>query len=109
MLPLRLRIVAVLIGMGTAAFPQAGGITIESPRDFQVFQRKLANASGGNAVVLDQAPDGPPSAGAVAGFSIHPDGKRALISIAKWPFQIWMFEGFGTSLSGGWLARLLHR
>jgi hypothetical protein len=40
MLPLRLRIVAVLIGMATAAFPQAGGITIESPRDFQVFQRK---------------------------------------------------------------------
>jgi hypothetical protein len=28
------------------------------------------------------------------GFSLHPDGKRYATSIAKWPFDIWMLEGF---------------
>ena len=28
------------------------------------------------------------------GFSLHPDGTRFLTSIAKWPFDIWMLEGF---------------
>jgi dipeptidyl aminopeptidase/acylaminoacyl peptidase len=38
--------------------------------------------------------DLPASVQSIAGFSIHPDGKRALISVAKWPFDIWMLEGF---------------
>jgi Tol biopolymer transport system component/predicted Ser/Thr protein kinase len=36
----------------------------------------------------------PETAGDVAGFSLHPDGTRFLTSIAKWPFDIWMLEGF---------------
>ena len=28
------------------------------------------------------------------GLSLHPDGKRLATSIAKWPFDIWMIEGF---------------
>ena len=28
------------------------------------------------------------------GLSLHPDGTRFLTSIAKWPFDIWMLEGF---------------
>lgn len=36
----------------------------------------------------------PPTAGDVAGFSLHPDGTRFLTSIANWPFDIWMLEGF---------------
>jgi Tol biopolymer transport system component/predicted Ser/Thr protein kinase len=36
----------------------------------------------------------PPTAGTAAGFSLHPDGTRFLTSIANWPFDIWMFEGF---------------
>jgi Tol biopolymer transport system component len=36
----------------------------------------------------------PPTAGDAAGFSLHPDGTRFLTSIANWPFDIWMLEGF---------------
>src|SRR5581483_1819908 len=34
--------------------------------------------------------DLPVSTDTMAGFSMHPDGKRFLTSIAKWPFDIWM-------------------
>jgi len=36
----------------------------------------------------------PPTTGDVAGFSLHPDGTRFLTSIASWPFDLWMLEGF---------------
>ena len=55
------------------------------------------------------AVDLPLSASTVVGFSIHPDGKRFLTSIAKWPFQIWMLEGFEPPQYKGWLARLTGR
>jgi hypothetical protein len=51
--------------------------------------------------------DLPPATEAIAGFSLHPDGKSFLISIAKWPFDIWMLEGFDQQKS--WLDRLLRR
>src|SRR5713226_541294 len=38
--------------------------------------------------------DLPASTDGVAGFSLHPDGNRFLRSIAKWPCDIWMLEGF---------------
>ncbi len=53
------------------------------------------------------AVDLPPATEAIAGFSLHPDGKSFLISIAKWPFDIWMMEGFDQNKS--WLDRLLRR
>ena len=52
--------------------------------------------------------DLPGSVQSMAGFSIHPAGKRALISVAKWPFDIWMLEGFD-QLQSNWLARLFRR
>jgi len=36
----------------------------------------------------------PSTAGDAAGFSLHPDGTRFLTSIANWPFDLWMLEGF---------------
>lgn len=36
----------------------------------------------------------PASAESIAGFSLHPDGKRFLTSIAKWPYDIWILEGW---------------
>ena len=51
--------------------------------------------------------DLPASTDSLAGFSLHPDGKRFLISIAKWPFDIWMMEGFDQPKS--WLDRWLRR
>jgi len=36
----------------------------------------------------------PPTTGDAAGFSLHPDGTRFLTSIANWPDDIWMLEGF---------------
>ena len=38
--------------------------------------------------------DLPASTDNIAGFSLHPDGNRFLTSIAKWPFDIWMLEGW---------------
>ncbi len=46
----------------------------------------------------------PPSTGRIGNLSIHPDGKRALASIAEWPFQIWMLEGFDHPRSKSWFT-----
>jgi hypothetical protein len=53
--------------------------------------------------------DLPVSADSIAGFSLHPDGKRFLTSIAKWPFDIWMLEGWDQPPQKTWLDRLLRR
>jgi hypothetical protein len=36
----------------------------------------------------------PASANRIAGFSLHPDGKRFYTSLAKWPYDIWVLEGW---------------
>ena len=51
--------------------------------------------------------DLPKNVGEVSGFSLHPDGKRFATSIARWPYDIWMLEGFDQEKS--WLDRFLHR
>jgi serine/threonine protein kinase len=51
--------------------------------------------------------DLPASADSIAGFSMHPDGSRFLTSIAKWPFDIWMMEGFERSRT--WRNLLFHQ
>jgi serine/threonine protein kinase len=38
--------------------------------------------------------DLPVTIGDVRGFSLHPDGKRFATSIAEYPYDIWMLEGF---------------
>jgi Tol biopolymer transport system component len=53
--------------------------------------------------------DFPASTANIAGFSLHPDGKRFLTSIAKWPYDIWMLEGFDQPRQKTWLDRLLPR
>jgi eukaryotic-like serine/threonine-protein kinase len=53
--------------------------------------------------------DLPASVDRIAGFSIHPDGKRFLTSVAKFPFDIWMLEGFEEPRPKRWLDRLLRR
>src|SRR5713226_7326502 len=40
--------------------------------------------------------------------SLHPDGNRFLTSIAKWPYDIWMLEGFDQMPRKTWLDRLLR-
>jgi len=53
--------------------------------------------------------DLPASADSLAGFSMHPDGKRFLTSFSKFPFDIWLLEGFPQPHSRTLLERLLHR
>jgi hypothetical protein len=53
--------------------------------------------------------DLPASVDRMSGFSIHPDGKRFLTSVAKFPFDIWMLEGFEEPRPKRWLDRLLRR
>jgi hypothetical protein len=45
----------------------------------------------------------------MAGFSIHPDGKHFLTSVGKFPFDIWMLEGFEQPEPRSFLDRLLRR
>ena len=52
--------------------------------------------------------DLPASASAVAGFSVHPDGKRFLTSVAKWQYDIWMLEGFDLQPKN-WFDGILRR
>jgi len=52
--------------------------------------------------------DLPASTNEIAGFSLHPDGKRFLTSIAKAPYDIWMLEGFQAP-ARNWFARLFGR
>ena len=49
-------------------------------------------ASGAEELLA--AVDLPPDTGEVDGFSLHPDGTRFVTSISKWPYDIWMLEGF---------------
>jgi dipeptidyl aminopeptidase/acylaminoacyl peptidase len=58
---------------------------------------------------LLSALDLPPAIGSLSGFSIHPDGKRALTTIAKWPFRIWMLQGFQQPRAKNWFAKLVER
>jgi len=53
--------------------------------------------------------DLPVSTGSISGFSLHPDGKRFLTSIAKWPYNIWMLEGWYQPAQKTWLDRWLRR
>jgi hypothetical protein len=53
--------------------------------------------------------DLPASVDRIAGFSIHPDGKRFLTSVAKFPFDIWLLEGFEQPEPKSFLDRLLRR
>jgi Tol biopolymer transport system component len=51
--------------------------------------------------------DLPGSIDNLAGFSLHPDGKRFLTSMDNWSSDIWMLEGFDQQRT--WLDRLLRQ
>jgi hypothetical protein len=59
-------------------------------RRWELFEIDVA--TGRNRLVAPlQLPDGMQ---ALAGFSLHPDGRRFLISAPVWPFDIWLIDGF---------------
>jgi hypothetical protein len=72
--------------------------------DWQLYSVDVATGAEKILAPLDL----PASTNAIAGFSLHPDGKRLLTSIGKWPYDIWMLEGFQTP-SRNWFARLFGR
>jgi Tol biopolymer transport system component/tRNA A-37 threonylcarbamoyl transferase component Bud32 len=72
--------------------------------DWQLYSVDVATGAEKMLAPLDF----PGSANGIAGFSLHPDGKRFLTSIAKWPYDIWMLEGFQPP-SRNWFARLFGR
>jgi hypothetical protein len=51
----------------------------------------------------------PASTGSIAGFSLHPEGKRFLTLIAVWPFRLWTLEGFDQPVRNTLVSRLLGR
>ena len=60
-----------------------------------------------SAEKLIGAVDLPVSTNAIRSFSLNPDGKSFLTSIAKWPFDIWMLEGWDQQPTG--LSRFFRR
>jgi Tol biopolymer transport system component/tRNA A-37 threonylcarbamoyl transferase component Bud32 len=93
------------------AFSKDGGLVFGIFRnttgvgaDWQLYSVEVATGAEKMLAPLDL----PASTNAIAGFSLHPDGKRFLTSIAKWPFDIWMLEGFQPP-SRNWFARLFGR
>ena len=53
--------------------------------------------------------DLPLTADLMAGFSLHPDGRRFLTSVGELPFDIWMPEGWDQPSQKTWLDQLLRR
>jgi hypothetical protein len=51
------------------------------------------------------AVDLPAATETVFGFSLHPDGKRFLATVANNPYDIWMIEGFPPPHARNWLDR----
>jgi Tol biopolymer transport system component len=72
------------------------------------WQLYSVNVKSGAETLLAPV-DLPASVDRVSGFSIHPDGKRFLTSVAKFPFDIWMLEGFEQPKPRTWLDRALRR
>jgi len=87
---------------------QIFGVFQNTTNDGPQWQLYSVNVNTGAERLL-AALDLPPSAATVAGFSVHPDGKRFLTSIARFQTHIWALEGFEPPRSTGWLARLLGR
>ena len=101
----------------TARKFQAYGFSKDGSQLYGIFQNttgqgaqwQLYSVIVGTGAEKFLAPiDLPPSADVVAGFSLHPGGKSFLISIAKFPFSIWMLEGFDPPRARTWFDRLLR-
>jgi eukaryotic-like serine/threonine-protein kinase len=58
--------------------------------EWQLFAIDVASGAEQHVSDLDL----PPTTDNVTGFSLHPDGTHFATAIAKWPFDIWMLEGF---------------
>ena len=84
------------------------GVLENTGSDGAQWQLYSVNVGTGTEKLLGSI-DLPQSIATLAGFSLHPDGKHFLTSAAKWPFDIWMMEGFDQPSGANWLARLLHR
>jgi serine/threonine protein kinase len=85
---------------------QVFGIYRNTSPDGAEWQMYAVDVKTGAEKLLG-AVDLPPATESLAGFSLHPDGKRFLTSIAKLPYDIWMLEGFDQQKS--WLGRVLGR
>jgi len=87
---------------------QVYGIYLNTTGDGPQWQLRSIGIKGDSDKMI-AALDFPVSTSTEIGFSIHPDGKRFLTSIAKWPYDIWMLEGFDPPRPKTWLDRLLSR
>jgi hypothetical protein len=85
---------------------QVLGIFHNTSGDGAEWQLYSVNVNSGTEKLLT-AVDFARDTDMLAGFSIHPDGKCALTSTARWPFEIWFLEGFERPAKN-WFARFLH-
>jgi Tol biopolymer transport system component len=79
--------------------------TSDPKREWQLYE--VSETTGAEKLVASL--NLPPASAGLSGFSIHPDGKRALTSVAKFPFRIWMLEGFEQRRAKNWFAGLVER
>jgi Tol biopolymer transport system component/predicted Ser/Thr protein kinase len=74
-------------GQVYALFPNTAA---DSTAAFSLMSYDVATGAAKRLADVDL----PVTTSGVRGFSMHPDGTRFATSIAKWPFDIWMLEGF---------------
>jgi Tol biopolymer transport system component/tRNA A-37 threonylcarbamoyl transferase component Bud32 len=74
-------------GQVFALFPNTSA---DSATAFSLMSYDVATGAAKRLADVDL----PVTTSGVRGFSMHPDGTRFATSIAKWPFDIWMLEGF---------------
>jgi Tol biopolymer transport system component len=105
--------VRILTGRKLSAF----AFSKDGNRSYGIFRNRTGEGAQWQLYSIDvktgaekmlAAIDLPASAGNILGFSLHPDGKRFLTSVSKWPYDIWMLEGWDQPQKT-WLDRLLRR
>jgi Tol biopolymer transport system component/predicted Ser/Thr protein kinase len=74
--------------------------TVDRRREWQLYEVNVATGAETLVTTVDLSP----SVAALSALSIHPDGKRALTTVANFPFQIWTMEGFERARATNWLA-----
>ena len=78
--------------------------TADPKHEWQLYQVDVTTGAEKLVTAVDLAP----STARLASFSIHPDGRRALTTVAKFPFQIWTLEGFEPR-ANNWFTALAKR
>lgn len=79
--------------------------TTDPKHEWQLYEVNVTSGAEKLVTTVDLSP----STARLSALSIHPDGKRALTTVAKFPYQIWTLEGFEQPRAKNWFTQLMGR